>query len=185
MIPAGASQQVRLMLRKPAGLADGEYRSHLWIRPEEGPPPLANGVLNENTPSVEQPAVVIKMLAGVSIPVFVRQGQMTANGTITNMTAEKTDDQVKVSLDINRTGNRSLYGDIQFNCASGNTQTMIYQVNGIAVYTETTRRKLDFTFKLTPEVKSSCKAVTVTYTADAKDPIFLGKIIAQAAVTLP
>ena len=35
VLPPGGSQQVRLMLRKPKGLADGEYRSHFWIEPEE------------------------------------------------------------------------------------------------------------------------------------------------------
>ena len=58
------TQEIRLMLRRPNGLPDGEYRSHLLIREERQ---TKNTVNNSggNASNVD-----IRTLPGISLPVF-------------------------------------------------------------------------------------------------------------------
>lgn len=179
-IPPGGSQQVRLMLRKPKDLADGEYRSHLWIRPEaESVKFTPNPAANPNQPSVQ-----IKMLAGLSFPVFVRQGKGDASGSITDVKFTQGDQKLRVDLVLHREGNRSLYGDFDFICTGGAEEKIVHQVRGVAVYIESAQRNLDFHFNVPKEGTGICKTLRVTYTADAKDTVFSGKKIAEATATL-
>ncbi|MGZ9097425.1 MAG: fimbrial biogenesis chaperone [Micavibrio sp.] len=179
-IPPGGSQQVRLMLRKPKDLADGEYRSHLWIRPEaESVKFEPNPQANPNVPSIQ-----IKMLAGISFPVFVLQGKLTASGSISDLKFTQRDQKLRVDLTLNREGNRSIYGDFDFICTGGAEEKIVHQVRGIALYTETASRKLDFSFNVPNEGVGICKTLRVTYSADAKDEFFSGKKIAEGTATL-
>lgn len=174
VIPPGGSQQIRLMLRKPRDLAEGEYRSHLWIRPE------ADAVKFDPQPAeAGKSSVQIKMLAGVSLPVFVRHGQMTATAAIENATLRRAGDKLAVELTLTRQGNRSIYGDFDFICA-GAEERVVRQVRGIAIYTDVPSRKLNFSFPA-PET-GGCSSMRIVYTADRDDPLFKGNVIAQATV---
>lgn len=177
-IPAGGSQQVRLMLNKPKDVVDGEYRSHFWIRPEAesakfDPAPQDNAA---NGPSVQ-----IKMLAGVTLPVFVRVGPMNVTASIENAKAVRNGDRIAVTMDINRDGNRSLYGDVEFSC-SGKT---LHQVRGIAVYTELTKRTVRLNMPVPKDGFGGCATMDVVYRAEASDAQYKGGVIAQTKVAVP
>lgn len=174
-VAPGSSQQVRLMLRKPKDLADGEYRSHLWVRPEVKP------VAFDAAPDATARNVEIKMLAGVSFPVFVRQGNLNARGSLSDLRLSRQGGNFTLALTLNRQGNRSLYGDIDVLCA----EKSIYQARGIAIYPELDARPLSFTFPAAAADAESCRDVRVTYTGDRDDPLYRGKIIAEAVTSLP
>ena len=78
----GVQQTVRILVRRPADLQDGEYRAHLLIRavPKEDPTPVEvdpkepNGVAIKLTP-----------VYGVSIPVIVRQGDTPSTPAFSNL----------------------------------------------------------------------------------------------------
>ena len=170
VIAPGGSQQIRLMLRKPKDLAEGEYRSHLWVRPEAeaakfDPNPVEGG----------KSAVQIKMLAGVSVPVFIRHGQMTATAKLENAALKSAGGKQEISFDLLRQGNRSIYGDLDFICTSGAEEKVLRQVRGIAIYTDVEKRSLKYDFP----AGSACSAMRVVYTADKDDPLFKGNVIAQ------
>ena len=78
-LPPGGSQQIRLMLKKPADLPEGEYRSHLLVTPEKEAvrfdPSVAEGG--------DATSIALKMLAGVSFPVIVRQGNLPVAARVT------------------------------------------------------------------------------------------------------
>jgi fimbrial chaperone protein len=177
-IPAGASQQVRLMLRKPADLADGEYRSHLWIRPEEEAVKFVAPDAQPQGDDEQATGIQIKMLAGANFPVIVRQGKTNAVATITNPKLTQQDDAFFVSLDVNREGNRSLYGDFRFTCLSGSSPQMIHEIHGIAVYTETATRHLEFKFNVPAEGAGICQSMRVSYLSG-------DTMIAEATITAP
>src|SRR5690606_39210727 len=62
----GASQTVRIMVRKPSNLAEGEYRSHLLFSQQ----PQATGSNSiETRKDAKKIGVVITALIGASIPV--------------------------------------------------------------------------------------------------------------------
>lgn len=172
VLPPGGSQQVRLMLRRPQDLADGEYRSHFWIEPEEAavqfdPSPEAA--------NAKGPAVQIKMLTGITLPVIVRAGNLSVKGAITGGTVTRGADISRVKMMVTREGNRSLYGDMEFACGS----TVVHRVNGIAVYTEVSRREMEFGLRALP---ADCATVNVTYKAAEDDAQYHGGVIAQAAL---
>ncbi|WP_435641143.1 fimbrial biogenesis chaperone [Micavibrio aeruginosavorus] len=177
-IPAGGSQQVRLMLNKPKDVADGEYRSHFWIRPEAesakfDPAPQDN--------AASGPSVQIKMLAGVTLPVFVRVGPMNVTATIANAKAERKGERIAVSMDINREGNRSLYGDVEFTCNG----KVLHQVRGIAVYTEIAKRTVRLNVPVPKDGFGGCSAMDVIYRAETADAQYKGGVIAQTQVAIP
>ncbi len=172
VIAPGGSQQIRLMLRKPKDLAEGEYRSHLWVRPE------ADAVkFDPNPAEAGKAAVQIKMLAGVSLPVFVRNGKMTATAKLENATLKTLNGKMNITMDLTRQGNRSVYGDLDFICTSGAEEAVVRQVRGIAIYTEVEKRTLEYNFPV--GATGACTAMRIVYTADKDDPLFKGNVIAQ------
>jgi hypothetical protein len=173
VLPPGGSQQVRLMLRKPKGLADGEYRSHFWIEPEEEAVKFDPSKFKGDP--TKGPAVQIKMLTGITLPVIVRVGDLSAKAGIHTGAVKRKGSDGKATFVLTREGNRSLYGDMEFTCGS----TVVGQVRGIAVYTEVTKRNLDFDLKNLP---ADCTTVNVTYRAAQDDAQFTGGVMAEAAL---
>lgn len=176
-LPPGASQQIRLMLRRPRDLAPGEYRSHIWISPEASVKPFGQ------TAAPGKTGVQLEMLTGITLPVFVRHGKMEVRGGMENARAVRNSDgSMDVSYTLTRQGNRSLYGDVEFLCASAGN-VLLRTVRGISVYTEVTRRNLSQTND--PDLHedvSSCKSLTIRYIAEKKDPQYKGGVIAEATV---
>lgn len=175
VLPAGASQQVRLLLRRPRDLAVGEYRSHLWFQPEEEAvefqPVESSG---------DKPTIQLKMLTGLTLPVFVRAGNLTAEVAISNLKATRSGNKVDVSFNLERKGERSVYGDFQFICDG----SIAKEIRGIAVYTEISRRLMNFNINLTEKNISSCNQLTVKYTAPEEDTLFKGDLMAEASTRL-
>ncbi|MBV8503754.1 MAG: molecular chaperone [Paucibacter sp.] len=136
-IPPGGSQVVRILLKKPTELADGEYRSHLQIDrvPEASG---ASSVEQMAKPDSQEVGVVIQALIGASIPVIVRQGQTHAQAKLSKlalMPSGPGQPGGALSLSIERDGTRSVYGDltVSFTTAAGVT-LQLARANGVAVY---------------------------------------------------
>jgi len=112
-IAPGSSQTVRMLLRKPADLATGEYRSHLQFdrvadaTPEDSVEAAADG-------SAGKVGVVITALVGASIPVIVRQGETDAHVALAQLALQpaSADAGPLLTFEIRREGNRSVYGDL-------------------------------------------------------------------------
>ncbi|ARN73520.1 hypothetical protein [Oceanicoccus sagamiensis] len=138
-VPARSKQQVRVVLRKPKGLADGEYRSHLVFRKL----PKQESVLEEEQD--DKMDFAFKPIVEVTIPVIVRHGKLTAEASLSDLAIrEDEDDGPQVYIDIQRSGSRSLYGDLDvwWQAANGEEQRIAY-AKGIAVYTPNKNRSLE------------------------------------------
>ena len=175
-VPPKSSQQIRLMLRMPGNLPDGEYRSHLWIKPEEDVQDLKRGNSPENS---GKGGVSVKMLAGVTMPVIVRKGNLSATAEVANLQASESTGFVTVNYSLLREGNRSLYGDVEFVCNAGAGEFILKEIHGIALYTEINQR--NFKLRIEKEAgKPRCSTLTVRYT---ETDGFVGKkldVLAQA-----
>ena len=130
----GQPQSVRISIRPPEGLPDGEYRVHLNFRavppalkPEAGTGPAA-GVSIKLTP-----------VYGITIPVFVRRGRLDASATLANAHLVTEPRGSYVELDLTRSGQRSVYGEFTGKSARGET---LFNLRGIAAYPEITHRKV-------------------------------------------
>jgi P pilus assembly chaperone PapD len=177
VLPPGRTQQVRLMLRRPKDLADGEYRSHFWIQPEE-----KARAFDPNGSSVKASgqAVQITMLTGLTLPVFVRAGKMEASGRITDARLITKKDRPAVTYTLHREGNRSLYGDIEITCRVGGEEIVAAAVRGIAIYEEISKRQVTNVLGAMPA--NGCSDMKIKYTATEDDPLFKGGTIAEASV---
>lgn len=150
-------QRVRVMARKPKGLAAGEYRSHLVFRalPKTASNPLAAG---ENEMSIS-----IQPILEIVIPAILRHGELSVNAAITDVKFDA--DLRKVDIFMSREGNRSLYGEVKVLL---NNQTEIGYVKGIAFYTPNTKRSLSIPVELPESFDPSKDSIQVQYIEDEK-----------------
>jgi hypothetical protein len=94
--------------------------------------------------SAEPPArgvsVQITPIYGVTIPVIVRNGRLSAVAGIANARIVEEEGRPAVSFDLTRTGNRSLYGEVRV-LKPGRGDPVIV-ARGIAIYHELDRRSV-------------------------------------------
>jgi P pilus assembly chaperone PapD len=128
-------QAIRVGVRPPEGLPEGEYRVHMLFRaiPDAKPPTApeapAYGVSVQLTP-----------VYGVTIPVIVRAGKLTAEAGIANAKIVQEGGRPAVSFDLTRSGNRSLYGEVRV--LKPGVGDPVISARGIAIYHEIDRRSV-------------------------------------------
>lgn len=179
------SQVVRLQLRLPASLPDGEYRSHLLFRavPREDSMPER---------SIEKPvgddakgfSVRLTPIYGVSIPLIVRHGQTTATAALRNLAVQpaRGDEPASVACELQRTGNQSLYGNVTvtFVPASG-TPRVVGMMNGVAVYAPLAQRALRIPLQPPPGFALAGGKLEVAFSRPEQN----GERLASATLPLP
>lgn len=178
----GESQLIRVAARKPAGLAAGEYRSHLLIRavPESGA-----GQSIEKKPG-EGLEISLAVIPGVALPIIVRHGDVSAQASISDLafTAGSAVEKPKLDFRLNRTGTASLYGDLSatYFGPESDEGILVGEVNQLAVYTPNSHRLVTMQLILPEglELKSGGR-ITVGYRTPPKEG---GKTIAAAHITL-
>jgi hypothetical protein len=176
-IPPGATQQVRLMLRRPSKLPDGEYRSHFWVKPESIPTPFESAQVSKGA------SVEMKVMVGMTVPVIVRQGNLTADVRISDAKLVHNKDRMKLDFTAHRTGERSVYGDFEFVCTSGGRDLIASMSRGSAIYSEISKRHMSFNIKYPQAGAAACKTMRIIYSADKADMQFKGAVMAEATVS--
>ncbi len=171
ILESGQSQIVRLMLRKPRGLADGEYRSHMLLQA------LPKITKSDISKAVEQNSgeisVEITTIVGVSIPIIVRHGKLSSELKLVNARYVKSVDsklRSYISVDMNRTGNQSTYGDFRVKYIDENNQSVIVgNVKGVAVYAENTLRRFKIPVNTPSDFDYNKGRFYITYSESGKD----------------
>jgi len=148
-LPPGKSQVIRLMLRKPKDLVEGEYRSHMLFQALPEPRNTTVDIDDKNSDTI---SIEITPLIGITIPVIVRHGKLNASLSIEKPQYIQEDEKYskpRLSVDLLRTGSQSTYGDIKvLYTPDGETNNyVVSQAKGVAVYTPNLKRQ----FKLTLE----------------------------------
>ncbi|MDH5387685.1 MAG: fimbria/pilus periplasmic chaperone [Gammaproteobacteria bacterium] len=133
----GQSQVVRLMLRKPRELANGEYRSHLLF--QSIPKASRSSIASAMDTNPEGITVEIIPVVGISIPVIVRHGKLHSELKLDNaaiVPATEANPKSSISVDMHRSGNQSVYGDFRaiFTPNDGSESVIIALANGVAIY---------------------------------------------------
>ena len=171
VLEPGQSQIVRLMLRKPRGLADGEYRSHMLL--QALPKITKSDISKAVTKGSNEISVEITTIIGVSIPVIVRHGKLNAEVDLANAHYVKSSDpKVKshVVLDMKRTGNRSAYGDFRVNYIPEDGEAVVVgNVKGVAVYSPNKLRRFQIPINTPSEFEYEKGRFHITYSESGKD----------------
>jgi len=135
-ISPASSQTVRFVVARPAGLAPGEYRCHLLARALPPPESTAGDVEALGQPN--SLTVRLTTLAGVSIPIIVRQGPVQAAVSLSDLTLDPGDGATPPALgfQINRAGEASVYGELaaSFVPNHGGPEIPLAVLKGVAVY---------------------------------------------------
>lgn len=158
-LPPNQPQTIRLGVRPPEGLADGEYRVHLLFRavPDARPVVPAEGEAQRGV------SISLTPIYGVTIPVIIRQGSLQATAGLANPRIVAGEPNPTLELEISRQGNRSVYGEIQV-LRQGSGEVLM-QARGVAVYTERDQRTL--ALPISPEQAAAMRGpVTVRYIED-------------------
>lgn len=180
----GTAQVVRLMVRKPDGLPEGEYRSHLHFEklPDALEMPGSVEGADKNDGRI---GVVLKTLIGASIPVIVRHGASdgaVALGQLEVLAPEPGKAPV-LAFQIKRSGNSSVYGDLSATYIpdKGPAQVLA-RAGGVAVYTPNTIRRASLSLPLTPGMALVNGQLRLAF---HERPDAGGKLLAEATLALP
>jgi len=154
-LPPGQSQVIRLALRRPADMADGEYRSHMLFQALPEPSSTNVEALTQQKP--EGISIELVPIVGISIPVIVRHGELHSAVTLSNariVSGGQSGSAAKVSVDINRDGNSSAYGDLRVTFTpEGAAPIVIAQANSVAVYANMPNRRFEMPLNLPADLK--------------------------------
>ncbi len=133
VLPPNQPQSIRIGIRAPEGLPDGEYRAHLLFRAI----PVARSVTAPAEPA-QGIRVTLTPIYGVTIPVIVRQGRLTATAGLANPHIVSTPQGDVLLVTLSRSGTKSTYGQIRV-LKPGVAEPLV-EVRGVAVYAENGER---------------------------------------------
>ena len=178
----GTSQTVRVMIRKPASLLPGEYRSHLHF--EKMPEPRG---ANSVEPGVKDKeiGIVLTALVGASIPVIVRHEVEPATVNLSHLELLKAPatPQPTLALQFDRSGNSSVYGDLAVGFTPrGGAEQIIARANGLAVYSPNPLRRARLPLQPPAGLVLAHGTLRVTYSAR---PEAGGAVLAEGTLALP
>lgn len=164
----GERQKVRLSLRKPANLAEGEYRSHLKFTQLPSPEML-------NT-DPNQVGIKLYMLSGFSIPVHVRQGVIEVQSQITSAKITRNKQGLwQLATEIKRQGDFSSFGKLSllWRASANEDYEEVTFLNNVSLYRETPKRTLTM---VVPDKNIKKGQYKVVYSGDNA---FQNKIFAE------
>ena len=207
-LPPNQPQSIRVGIRPPADLPDGEYRAHMVFR-------AIPDAVAATTPITNTLSIKLTPIYGVVIPVIVRRGSLAVKAQISDVHigvihaspqtfAPPLDSLAKnatpkprvvvqprheeeppvpaLSFALSRQGTRSVYGNIRVLRAG--LSKPLFEAKGIAVYAEIDHRTVEFPLKpnMTDEQITALKGpVTVEY----REPDDLGSgLIASTQAVL-
>ncbi len=179
----GTSQTVRVMVRKPADLAPGEYRSHLQFQRL----PDSKGASSvESAPSdPTQIGIFLNALVGASIPVIVRHDATSASVSLSNLQLQRSAGSAApvLALQFDRTGNRSVYGDLAISFTPrGGAEQVVGRANGVAVYSPNSVRRAQLPLSVPNGVALAQGTLRVAY---RDRPEAGGAMLAEGTLVLP
>lgn len=158
----GESQTVRLQLRLPRDIDDKELRSHLAFRnvPRETPLGYADGDDEEEGFSIQ-----LRAIYGLSIPVIVRRGDLQADVSLGPLSLYENDEgEEMVEVHLNRSGNKSAYGNINvFHESEQGERVQVGVVRGIGIYTPLDRRIYNVRLRNTENIDLNSGKLIVRY----------------------
>jgi P pilus assembly chaperone PapD len=166
-------QAIRIGVRAPQGLPDGEYRAHMLFRAIPDAKPATSTTATSGGMSV-----ALVPIYGVTIPIIIRQGSLKATAGMSDARLIRTANGGALTLNLTRTGDRSTFGRIRV-LKQGKSQP-IFEAGGVAIYPEVNKRAVEFGL---PDAVLAALAgpVTIQY---IEDPEAGGKVLAELQTVL-
>jgi P pilus assembly chaperone PapD len=164
-LQAGQTQSIRILLRKPPDLAEGEYRSHLFIQavPKEGAGRSVESLGDSQNLSIE-----LTIIPGVTLPIIVRHGALSATAVLSEFSlapAGEGKNNPLLSFKISRSGAKSVYGDLTatYYPSGRNNGIVVSQIKLLAVYVPNLSRTVTMPLTLPEDVELSGGKIEVKF----------------------
>ncbi|QBJ63542.1 fimbria/pilus periplasmic chaperone [Pseudoalteromonas sp. DL-6] len=127
----GERQIVKLAIRKPKGLAEQEYRSHLAFK----------ALPNEAQSQQQRLGIKVNLLLSYTIPVILRKGAEKPNVNISNLQLIHSPEKKALEIEIKREGDFSSFGKLEvfFKQKGTDTEKKIAMLNDFSIYPELKR----------------------------------------------
>lgn len=167
------SQTIKVQVINTSELKAGEYRSHLYFRA------VANEKHAEDKNAVKFAKTMTVHLVptfGIAIPVIIRVGGAKATVVLSTPEFETGQDSVpKVHLSFARSGNASVYGDLQINYISEQGKvTQVGLAKGFAIYTPNPNRLFTLNLYQAAPINYRKGKLQVLYTTSSdKKPVII------------
>jgi hypothetical protein len=147
LIPANDAQKVKVLARGVRNSDDGEWHSYLNIQCKDDVSTLQNGV-----------NLVPNFV--FNIPVTIRKGPLTATAEISEAKLVTKNENVWVELVLDRSGTRSLYGDVTIADEAG---AQLGVLKGVSHYLQASRVPVKIRLNQQPVGE-----VNITFTEDSR-----------------
>ncbi len=161
-------QKIRLSLRKPEALPEGEYRFHILAQRRELKDIERTAETKEDRISIQ-----MKMNIGVAIPVVVRHGDTQVEAKITDAQYVAPNQANKqrpgLAISVMREGNASSIGSLSV--FSG--EERIGFISNFNIFTEINQRNVEVPLKIDPQGKSGLRVVYQTESGQVFDEILI------------
>lgn len=154
-------QSIRIGLRPPAGLPDGEYRAHMLFRAIPESKPVVAPTTAEKSVSI-----TLTPIYGVTIPVIIRRGTLKATAALADAKLIQDDGRSALQLAISRSGTRSTYGRIRV--LKPGVAKPVLEVRGVAVYPEIERRTVRLVLDAATAAQLQGQQATIQYLEEAE-----------------
>jgi fimbrial chaperone protein len=138
-IAPGEYQKVRINLRRPKDLEEGEYRSHLHLQAEPDNETAADGNAVNNGLSLQ-----VQVSLSFSIPVIVRYGHGMPAAQISSVRVEADNSgKPQLAVGLSREGRYSAFGRIvAYLQHAGGKEERIGLANNVAVFADSRQREV-------------------------------------------
>lgn len=176
-LKAGERQTIKMAIRRPQGLASGEYRSHLVFKALPPMGPLAP----EKATEEEATSMKVNILLTFAIPVVVKQGAITYQIALEDavIAYNATNKTGSVTVNMSRTGDNSVIGNIDaYWTPNGGKEEVIAKTGDFNFWPETNQTKVKLTWVGTSFAKTDGK-LRIVYegTKDFKGKVFFDQTI--------
>lgn len=167
------SQTIKVQVINTSELNPGEYRSHLYFRA------VAKELTGEAQTEIKLAKTMTVRLVptfGIAIPVIIRVGATKAEVVLSTPEFQSGADGIpKVSLSFARSGNASIYGDLQVNYISEQGKvTQVGLARGFAIYTPNTTRLFTLNLYQSAAINYKKGKLQVLYTTSSdKKPVVI------------
>ena len=138
ILPPGEPQAIRISARPGAELPDGEYRVHMSFAAL----PKVRPVAPADAAPAQGISISIIPVYGITMPIIIRKGELEVTGALANAKLEQTPDGTAFTVDIARSGEASLYGDLLVYPRGSDEPAFV--ARGLGVYPEIESRHSAF-----------------------------------------
>lgn len=174
----GARQIVKLAARRPKGLLDGEYRSHLKFTA------LPTGTADNG--DSRRTGIRLNLLLNYSIPIILRKGPMDYNVVINDANVKEyiVEGNLKreVNISMSRTGKNSTFGSLvaYWTPSNGGDEQRVGVLNSLNFFAELNQASRNIYWQF-PDVTPRSGILRVTYEG-AKE--YQGQLLAEKIIRL-